>query len=48
FLICAGLLQLRSRILPQTEGGPLDQMNGALLWAASLMGLFIASARQRC
>lgn len=47
FLICAGLLQLRSRIAPQTEGGPLDQMNGALLWATSLMGLFIASARQR-
>lgn len=47
FLICAGLLQLRSRFPPQMEGGPLDQLHGALLWATSFMALFIASARRR-
>jgi hypothetical protein len=47
FLICAGLLQLRAGMPPQKEGGPLDHMNGGLLWVASVLALMIASTRPR-
>jgi hypothetical protein len=46
FLLCAGLLQLRSGLPPQ-KSGPLDEFNAALLWAASVLGLLIAAQNGR-
>jgi hypothetical protein len=46
FLICAGLLQLRSWPF-RMMGGALDQFTGALLSAAGLMAVLLAAARPR-
>lgn len=45
FLVCAGLLQLRSGLPPQ-KSGPLDQFNAALLWGSSVLAL-LAAAEER-
>jgi hypothetical protein len=45
FLICAGLLQLRSGLPPEKGGGATDQFNGALIWTTSVVALLIACVR---
>lgn len=46
FLVCAGLLQIRSG-LPAGRSGALDQFNAALLWASSIVTLLIAAESLR-
>jgi hypothetical protein len=47
FMICAGLLQLRSGLAPQKSSAVIDHFNGALLWFTSFMALLIAATRPR-
>lgn len=46
FLVCAGLLQIYSGLPPQ-KSGAIDQLNGALLWASSILTLLIAAQSTR-
>jgi hypothetical protein len=47
FLICAGLLQLRSGFPPTKGGSAVDQFNAAMLWVTSVIALLIASERAK-